>query len=289
MFEDAEKRVTKKGFVTYWKDGVMIGRKCTKCGEDKLISEYGIANKKKNQYRPDCKKCHAKATREYEINNPERRKEYYENNAEKIKEYHREHYRKNWERHRENNRRWIRNNPEKNRAKSRKWARKNPEYEKEYHERLKMENIQNITEMLKQLNPTLKELNLNAYGYIYKVTNIKTGHIYIGQSTMPFKRRYRGGIKRWIKERKEYANQQFIEELTNEEDFEVEEVFDIGISKWHLDKLESFYINKFNSCDNGYNNNAGHHDTDDGLEEFNKILEENGLKFINGKLTKKVM
>ena len=145
VFKDAEKRVTKKGFVTYWKDGVMIGRKCTKCGEDKSISEFGIANRKKNQYRPDCKKCHAKATREYEINNPERRKEYYENNAEKIKEYSREHYRKNWERHRENNRQWIRNNPEKNRAKSRKWARENPEYEKEYHERLRTENIQKIS------------------------------------------------------------------------------------------------------------------------------------------------
>ena len=61
-------------------------------------------------------------------------------------------------------------------------------------------------------------------------------------------------------------------------------MFDIGISKWHLDKLESFYINKFNSCDNGYNNNAGHHDTDDGIEEFENILKEYNLEFVDNKL-----
>ena len=289
MFEDAEKRVTKKGFVTYWKDGVMIGRKCTKCGEDKPISEFGICNSKKNQYRADCKKCHSKQNLLYEQNNSEKvkesRKKYYQDNIEKYKEW----YRKNWERHREHNRQWVRNNPEKNRAKSRKWARENPEYEKEYHERLRTENIQKITNMLHQINPTFKQLNLPVYGYIYMFENIKTGHKYVGQSTLPIDRRYKGGIiQGWIKERLEKDTQKFKEELI-EEDIKLIEMLDVAFCKWHLDKLEAYYINKYDSCNNGYNNQPGNHNTDDGKGEFEQILAHNNLQFIDGKLTKKVM
>ena len=284
MFEDAEK-IVKSGKTTYWKDGVMIGRKCSKCGEDKPISEFGIANKKKNQYRADCKKCHAKATREYEINNPEKKKEYYENNAEKIKEYSREYYRKNWECYREHNRQWVRNNPEKNRAKSRKWTRENPEYEKEYHERLRVENIQKITNMLHQTNPALKEKDVKAYGYIYRVTG-PNNHFYIGQTVLPLIDRYRCGIKSWIKERIEKDKPKFVDELANEEDFTID-IIDVGCCKYHLDKLEVHYIDEYNSYNNGYNNISGNYKTNDGIEEFNKILEENGLKFIDGKLIEK--
>ena len=285
MFEDAEKRVTKKGFVTYWKDGVMIGRKCTKCGEDKPISEFGICNSKKNQYRADCKKCHSKQNLLYEQNNSEKvkesRKKYYQDNIEKYKEW----YRKNWERHREHNRQWVRNNPEKNRAKSRKWARENPEYEKEYHERLRVENIQKITNMLHQTNPALKEKDVKAYGYIYRVTG-PNNHFYIGQTVSPLVNRYRCGIKSWIKERIEKDKPKFIDELANEEDFTID-IIDVGCCKYHLDKLEVHYIDKYNSYNNGYNNIPGNYKTNDGIEEFNKILEENGLKFIDGKLIEK--
>ena len=118
--------------------------------------------------------------------------------------------------------------------------------------------------------------------------NIKTGHKYLGQSIRPLKRRYsfEGGIvKSWIKERLGKDNQKFKEELI-EKDIKVTEVLDIAFCQYHLDKLEAYWINYYDSYNNGYNNNAGHHSTDDGIEEFNQILLENNLQFINGQLLK---
>ena len=66
----------------------------------------------------------------------------------------------------------------------------------------------------------------------------------------------------------------------------VTETLDVAFCQYHLDKLEAYYIDKYDSFLNGYNNNAGNHDTDDGIEEFNRILLENNLEFIDGKLVK---
>ena len=33
--------------ITYWKDGIMVGRKCTECGEDKEIERFSFHNKRK--------------------------------------------------------------------------------------------------------------------------------------------------------------------------------------------------------------------------------------------------
>ena len=77
--------------------------------------------------------------------------------------------------------------------------------------------------------------------------------------------------------------QKFNEEL-NEKDIKVTEVLAVGCCKYHLDKLEVFYINKYNSFNEGYNNNAGHHNTSDGIEEFYKILKDYNLLFVDGEL-----
>ena len=127
------------------------------------------------------------------------------------------------------------------------------------------------------------------YGYIYKFENIKTGHVYIGQTIQPLDWRYGSNvIKSWIKERKENQNQKFLDELI-EEDIKLIEMLDVACCEYHLDKLEAYYINKYDSCNNGYNNQPGNHNTDDGKGEFEQILAHNNLQFIDGKLTKKVM
>ena len=71
-----------------------------------------------------------------------------------------------------------------------------------------------------------------------------------------------------------------------EEDIIVTELFDVACCEYHLNILEAYWINHYDSYNNGYNNTQGNHITDDGIEEFNKILEENGLKFVDGKLIK---
>ena len=87
MFKDAEK-IVKSGKTTYWKDGVMIGRKCSKCGEDKVIDEFGF--EKKGKHRAHCKECERKRVKEYYKNNTEKcrasNKKYAQENAEKMKE-----------------------------------------------------------------------------------------------------------------------------------------------------------------------------------------------------------
>ena len=47
--EGLETRI-KRGTTIYWKDGVLVGRKCTKCGRDKEISEFNFKDKKKGTY-----------------------------------------------------------------------------------------------------------------------------------------------------------------------------------------------------------------------------------------------
>jgi hypothetical protein len=158
---------------------------------------------------------------------------------------------------------------------------------KKRYNKNKKENIQKIKELLSEMNSIFSELDLPVYGTIYKFENIKTGRVYIGQTIKPFHRRYQlNPIVAWIKERKEKKNQKFLEELI-EEDFIYTEILDYGICKWHLDKLEMYYIDKYNSCENGYNNCAGNHETDDGIEEFNEILEKYNLEFIDNELRRK--
>lgn len=116
--------------------------------------------------------------------------------------------------------------------------------------------------------------------------NTKTDHIYIGQTIKPLKERYKSNIiQGWIEERLKYNGQKFTEELI-EEDFVLTEALDVAFCQYHLDKLEAYWINKYDSFLNGYNNREGNHNTDDGIEEFNQILLENNLQFIDGKLVK---
>ena len=320
--EQLEKRVNKQyGTITYWKDGVLIGRKCTVCGKDKKMSEFSYKNKKKGTYKANCKECDKQYRKENATHLKEYDKQYYKDNIERIKKYcednakHRSEINKQWreenkeklKQYREKNKEKIAKNWQKyyeeNIEKYKQYRKDNAEKRKEYdkqryendkekilertkqrYENDKQNNLQKISEMIKQSNSILKELNLPIYGYVYMFENIKTGHKYVGQSIQPIARRYTGGIVQgWIKERLKYDNQKFKDELI-EEDFIVTEVLDVGYCKYHLDKLESYWIDYYDSFNNGYNNNAGHYDTDDGLKEFNKMLSKYNLRFENGKL-----
>lgn len=237
--EGLEIRV-KYGATTYWKNGVVVGRKCTECKEDKEIGEFDFI-KARGSYRAECKKCK-----------------------------------------REKTQKWRKSNPDKVREGKRKWQKNNPKYSKQRHQNYKEKNLQHISGIVERISPIMKELPI--YGYIYKFENIKTGKVYIGQTIQPLKARYKANITQgWIKDRLEYKNQKFKEELI-EEDFKITELFDVAFCQYHLDKLEAHWINYYDSCKNGYNNNAGHHGTTDGLEEFNQILSDHNLEFKDGKL-----
>ena len=320
--EGLETRI-KRGTTIYWKDGVLVGRKCTKCGRDKEISEFNFKDKKKGTYRSICKECEKEKNRKYFQNNRERvlkqrygkarrhknKRVYFDN--EKMLEV-----RINgkggityWKDGVMVAKRCLKCNEDKNISEfsirnkkknsysahckkcvaetSKIWRETNEEYfnkiNKEAHIKRKTKNILKLTEMLEQINPILKELNLKAFGSIYKITNTKTGRVYIGQSTNSLNIRYnRNAIKSWIKERRTYNKQMFLEEL-KEEDFTIE-IIDIGVCRYHINKLEAYYINLYDSYRNGYNNQEGNYASTDGIEEFNQILSDHNLEFKDGKL-----
>ena len=83
-----------------------------------------------------------------------------------------------------------------------------------------------------------------------------------------------------------YEGQKFLEEINKKEDFVIDRI-NYGICQYHLDKLEVYYINKYDSYNNGYNNNSGYYKTDDGLEEFQQILSTHNLEYKDGKIIKK--
>jgi hypothetical protein len=68
---------------------------CSKCGEEKILTEYPKDKTKKDGYRPNCKVCNRKYFKTKRLENPEllakKLREFYEKNPNKRKEY-RENY-----------------------------------------------------------------------------------------------------------------------------------------------------------------------------------------------------
>ena len=301
--EGLEVKKNRNGNISYWKGDEIVGKRCTICGESKPISEFSFHNKAKKIYQVWCKECQKEYKKQWDKKNPEYNRQWTENNREYAKERNKLWYEANKEYSKERSKRYREKNIEhiKEREKQyreatkehrsekfKQWREANLEYDSERKkQRLinnKKDNISKLTEMLEQVNPLLE--GIEAFGSIYKITNTKTGRVYIGQTTHPICERYHGGIiKGWIAERKKYPTQKFLNELI-EEDFVVDEVIAIGICKYHLDKLETVFIEQYNSYNDGYNNHPGNHNTTDGLEEFNEILKTYNLQYIDGKIIK---
>ena len=241
------------------------GKVCTKCGVWKPLEEYYKHKGGKDGRKSQCKKC----KKEY-------KKQYYKNHAEHIKEYDKQYRKDHAEYYKEYDKQYYQDHAEHHK-----------EYDKQRYDDRKENNLQYISSIVEQINPVFKQLNLQVYGYVYMFENVKTGHVYIGQTINPLKERYRNSniVQGWVEERLKYDTQKFKGELIKE-DIVVTEVLDVAFCQYHLDKLEAYYIDKYDSFLNGYNNREGNHNTDDGIEEFNQILAENNLEFIDGKLVK---
>ena len=108
------------------------------------------------------------------------------------------------------------------------------------------------------------------YGIIYKIENIITHCVYIGQTTNKkgFNGRYyyKGvGIERvynWLRSQKRQGNRYNKHLLRSIEKcglgaFTVDEIFDTALDKGDLNNKEVYYIKKFDSYRNGYNMSFG--------------------------------
>lgn len=76
-------------------------KKCTKCGETKMLTEFVKHKSYKDGYYSRCKSCSYASEKEWRINNQEKKREmrrrYRENNREHIREMDREYYIENHE------------------------------------------------------------------------------------------------------------------------------------------------------------------------------------------------
>ena len=112
MFETAEKRVNKSGSISYWKDGVLIGKRCTKCGQRKLLEEFNRSKKHKDGRRTECRECQKDYNKQWRGSNPNYSKQWKENNP----KYSKQHYQNNKEYYKELSKQWRDNNKERYKA-----------------------------------------------------------------------------------------------------------------------------------------------------------------------------
>jgi len=147
----------------------MNSKKCTKCGEEKLLTEFSRHNMMHDGRRPDCKSCGSKAGKIYREKNPElikqQIKKYREKNIDKIRQRDREKYHQNSEIHKTKRIERYWKNPERFRQEGRERYRKDPS-------------------IRQRLNNQCRTRRDKEDACIYLIKNLITGRIYVGETLM---------------------------------------------------------------------------------------------------------
>ena len=86
----------------------------------------------------------------------------------------------------------------------------------------------------------------------------------MGQTTRSFDIRYNKG---WLYEHSYKDTVKHDLKLYGENSFEYIKIFKVAYSQYELDKLEAYYIDYYNSYENGYNENRGNIFTNRGKEK----------------------
>lgn len=115
------------------------------------------------------------------------------------------------------------------------------------------------------------------YGYIYKITNVVTQKVYIGQTTTSIQKRWNSHCS--VSNKSNSILQKSIKKH-GKEVFQVD-LLDSGFDKWDLDQLEIHYINALNTmAPNGYNLRTGGARGKHSEETLKKMSEsKKGKKF----------
>lgn len=120
---------------------------CTKCGEEKPLSQFNKDKHHFDGFTSSCKKCRSEYAKEYHKQNAEKRiasyrawasnnkeyvksktREYYEAHIDQIKEYDRKRYSENIDKHRENSRKYRMEHLEERLKKGREHYAQNKKY-----------------------------------------------------------------------------------------------------------------------------------------------------------------
>ena len=233
---------------------------------EKSKQYYEDNKEKRKQYQKQYAKDNAEHIKEY-------KKEYAIKNKNKIREYKREHYEKNINKKKEYDKKYREDNKEKLLEQKRQYYEDNKEYLNEQNKQRRLERIQKTLQQIKtELETNPEKYNYiegkNIYGIIYLVHNIKSDKYYVGQSINSFDIRYPSG---WLYEHGYKNTVKKDLEIYGENSFKYIKLFKVAHSQYELDKLEAYYIDKYDSYKNGYNENRGYIFTNRGKEEI-KII-----------------
>ena len=223
----------------YDHEGKLISKECNKCHEVKLIDEFYKCKRSKDGLQVKCKQCE---------------KQYREDNKERYQEYDKQYKENNKERYQEYNKQYYKNNKE---------------YCQEYSKQYKENKIQEALQQIKiEVEADPNKYNYiegkEIYGIIYLVHNTESDKYYVGQTTIGFDNRYPSG---WLYYHDYKNNVREDLELYGENSFEYIKLFKVAHSQYELDKLEAYYIDYYNSFENGYNERRGNIFTDRGKEK----------------------
>ena len=262
--------------------------KCREC-----IKKHYQENKDKfkeihRKYYQENKDKISEKHREYYQENKdkskEKHREYYQENKDKINEKHKKRYQENKNKINEKNREYYQENKDKFKEKHRKYREENKDKISERHRKYREENKDKVSKRRKQYNDkkiqeALQQIKIEVesdpekynyiegkeiYGIIYLVHNINSNKYYVGQTIVGFDNRYSSG---WLYDHKHKNTVKHDLELYGENSFKYIKLFKVAHSQYELDKLEAYYIDYYNSYENGYNENRGNIFTDRGKEK----------------------
>lgn len=279
----------------YDNEGNLISKECSCCHEIKLVSEFNKYKSKVDGLQTKCKKCFKKyreknkeSIKEYYRENKESikeyqkryrqensgtikqyRKKYYQENSGTIKEKSKKYYQENKESKKEYDKKYRQVNSDTIKEKSKKRCQKNKEFKKEYDKKRRGKQRQEALQQIKiELESNPRKYNYikgkEIYGIIYLVYNTESNKYYVGQTTIGFDNRYPSG---WLYY---HRNKELIKEdlqLYGENSFKYNKLFKVAHSQYELDKLEAYYIDYYDSYENGYNENRGNIFTNRGKEK----------------------
>ena len=217
----------------------------------------------KSDYIKEKSKKYYQENKEFKI---EYQKEYYKNNLDTIKEKQKQYAKDNADKIKEYYKEYRENNKEVLREKEKQYAKNNAirikEYKKEYKDKKVQQALQQIKKEIEN-NPNKYNYikGKEIYGIIYLVHNTESNKYYVGQTTIGFDNRYPSG---WLYDHGHKNSVKEDLELYGENSFEYVKLFKVAHSQYELDKLEAYYIDYYDSYENGYNETRGNIFTDRG-------------------------
>ena len=123
------------------------------------------------------------------------------------------------------------------------------------------------------------------YGYIYKITTTKSNKVYIGQTTKSVEERYKKHLKARNSKSKKHLHLYLAMNKYGIDTFSVEQI-DTAIDQKDLNEKEIYWINYYDSINNGYNIAPGGKNVN--IFMSNEVKENHAIKMKSAEVRNKI-